>query len=86
MFDSLEEASVQRECRPDPEQMLQAQRVYKEKVEAALSAFRLVYASNLHINGSRDNENETSQLIGRLTLELWQVELSIQQWLKELDK
>ena len=86
MFDRSGDASVQKECRPDPEQMLQERRTHKEKIEAALSAFKLVHASNLHINSIRDNGEELSRLIGSLTIEKWNAEQRIDQLLKEIDK
>ena len=82
MFGSGQEPSKEKICRSDPEELLQERRAHKEKVDAALSAFKLVHASNLYIHGG---EGESTRLIGALTIEQWKVELRIEQLLKEID-
>ena len=86
MFNQSGETSMQHECRPDPELMLQERRAHMDKVDGALLAFKLVHSSNLHINSIRDNGEGASRLIGALTIEKWNAERRIEQLLKEIDQ
>ena len=86
MFNQAGEASMPKECRPDPEQMLQERRAHRDKVDGALLAFKLVHASNLYLSGGRENGDEATRLIGALTVEKWNAERRIEQLLKEIDR
>ena len=72
-------------CRPDPEESLQRERAQKEKIEAALSAFRLIATGGLYLPGP-EREGGEYALVGKLTVALWNVDRRIEQLLKEIDE
>ena len=77
-------ASTEQSCKPDPEEMLQSARKQKEREQAVLDAYKQFIISVNYLD--RDSEIAARQILGELTLKVWQAETNEKRWLDEIDK
>lgn len=75
---------VGKECRPDPEVLLQDARRRKEKYEQAAASLQSL--TELPINLSNERESAILALIGSVTVSVWREAQIIERLLAEIDK
>jgi hypothetical protein len=73
-----------KDCKPDPEEMLQSARKQKEEAQGHIDRFK-EFAFNVRYM-ERDNELGAEKIAGELVFNLWQAEANEQRWLNEIDK